>query len=146
MPFFHDQSRDQLRQMYVEAWRKRRERIPMEPLEAQIADVIELHPEYQAALEDPEKVLDRDYTPEGGQSNPFLHMGLHLAVRDQIGTDRPNGIRQCFIDLAHKLQDEHAAEHAIIECLAEALWEAQRAGLPPNELAYLERVRALSRR
>jgi hypothetical protein len=146
MPFFHDQSRDQLRQMYVEAWRKRRERIPMEPLEAQIADVIELHPEYQAALEDPVKVLDRDYTPEGGQSNPFLHMGLHLAVRDQIGTDRPNGIRQCFIDLAHKLQDEHAAEHAIIECLAEALWEAQRAGLSPNELAYLERVRALSRR
>lgn len=146
MPFFHDQSRDQLRQTYIEAWRKRRERLPMEPLEAQISDVIELHPEYQAALENPDRVLDRDYAPEGGQSNPFLHMGLHLAVRDQIGTDRPPGIRQCFIDLAHKLGDEHGAEHQMIECLAEALWEAQRSGQPPNELAYLERVRALARR
>ena len=146
MPFFHDQSRDQLRQMYITAWRKRRERIPMEPLEAQIADIIELHPEYQAALDDPDRVVDQDYTPEGGQSNPFLHMGLHLAIRDQIGTDRPTGIRQCFVDLATKLQDEHAAEHQMIECLAEALWDAQRSGLPPNEHAYLERVRGLARR
>jgi len=146
MPFFHDQSRDQLRQMYIEAWRKRRERLPMEPLEAQIADVIELHPEYHAALEDPDRVLDRDYSPEGGQSNPFLHMGLHLAVRDQIGTDRPPGIRQSFIDLARRLGSEHEAEHEMIECLAEALWEAQRTGRPPNEQAYLERVRSVARR
>lgn len=146
MPFFHDQSRDQLRQVYIEAWRKHRERLPMEPLEAQIADVIDLHPEYQTALEDPDRVLDRDYSPEGGQSNPFLHMGLHLAVRDQIGTDRPPGIRQCFVDLANKLGDEHEAEHRMIECLAEALWESQRSGLPPNEQTYLERVRALARR
>ncbi len=146
MPFFHDQSRDQLRQMYIDVWRKRSDGVPMEPLEAQIADVIELHPEYQGALSDPDSVLDRDYTPEGGQSNPFLHMGLHLAVREQIGTDRPLGIRQCFIDLATKLQDEHAAEHQMIEALAEALWEAQRAGMPPNEQTYLERVRSLARR
>lgn len=132
--------------MYIDTWRKRRERIPMEPLEAQIADVIELHPEYQAALENPERVLDRDYTPEGGQSNPFLHMGLHLAIREQIGTDRPSGIRQCFMDLASKFGEEHEAEHRMIECLAEALWEAQRSGLPPNEHAYLERVRMLLRR
>jgi hypothetical protein len=146
MPFFHDQSRDQLRRMYIDTWRKRRERIPMEPLEAQIADVIELHPEYQAALENPERVLDRDYTPESGQSNPFLHMGLHLAIREQIGTDRPSGIHQCFMDLASKFGEEHEAEHRMIECLAEALWEAQRSGLPPNEHAYLERVRMLLRR
>src|SRR5688572_9560660 len=106
MPFFHDQSPDQLRQVYIEAWRKRRERLPMEPLEAQIADVIELHPEYQTPREDPERGFDLDYSPEGGQSNPFLHMGLYLAVRDQIGTDRPLGIRQCFVDLANKLSDE----------------------------------------
>src|SRR5688500_18476706 len=114
MPFFHDQSRDQLRQMYIETWRKRRERLPMEPLEAQIADIIELHPEYQAALQDPDRVLDRDYSPEGGQSNPFLPMGLHLAIREQIGTDRPQGIRQCFVDLANKIGDEHGAEHQMI--------------------------------
>jgi hypothetical protein len=144
MPFFHNQSRDQLRQVYVDAWRKHRERLPMEPLEAQIADVVALHPEYHAQLEKPEAALARDFTPEGGQSNPFLHMGLHLAVREQVATNRPNGIRAAFEQLAQRYGDAHAAEHAIIECLAEALWEAQRAGRMPDEQAYLERVRSLA--
>ena len=116
----------------------------MEPLEMQIADVIELHPEYHAALERSETVLDRDYTPEGGQSNPFLHMGLHLAVRDQIATDRPSGIRKAFEALASRMGSTHDAEHRIIECLAEALWEAQRAGRAPDEMAYLQRVQRLT--
>jgi len=140
MPFFDNQSRDQLRRMYVEAWRKRREGLPIEPLEAQVADVIALHPEYHAALERGDDALDRDYTPEGGQSNPFLHMGLHLAVRDQIATDRPAGIRKAFQTVAAHLGSEHEAEHRIIECLAEAMWEAQRSGRPPDETAYLQRV------
>src|SRR6188768_3590042 len=105
MPFFDTQSRDQLRNVYIEAWRKRREGLPMEPLEMQVADVIELHPEYQAALTDPQRVLDGDYSPEGGQSNPFLHMGLHLAVRDQLATDRPLGIRKAFAAVAKRTGD-----------------------------------------
>ena len=117
----------------------------MEPLEAQIADLIELHPEYQAALEDPDRVLDRDYAPEGGQSNPFLHMGLHLAIREQVGTDRPSGIRQAYVDIARRLGSEHDAEHQMIELLAQAMWEAQRNGLPPDETRYLEQIRRLAR-
>jgi hypothetical protein len=145
MPFFDTQSRDELRNVYIEAWRKRREGLPMEPLEMQVADVIELHPEYQAALTDPQRVLDRDYSPEGGQSNPFLHMGLHLAVRDQLATDRPPGIRAAFNAVVTHLGEPHDAEHQLIECLAETLWESQRAGRPPDENAYLERVRGVSR-
>jgi hypothetical protein len=144
MPVFDTQSRDQLRRAYIEAWRKHREGVPMEPLEAQIADVVALHPEYQAALERPDDVLDRDYSPDGGQSNPFLHMGLHLAVRDQLNTDRPPGIRAAFEALAARLSSPHDAEHQIIERLAEALWEAQRAGRPPDEQAYLRRIRELA--
>ena len=140
MPFFDNQSRDQLRRVYIEAWRKRREGLPIEPLEAQVADVIALHPEYHAALERGDDALDRDYTPESGQSNPFLHMGLHLAVRDQIATDRPAGIRKAFQSVAARLGSEHEAEHRIIGCLAEAMWEAQRSGRPPDEAAYLQRV------
>ena len=140
MPFFDNQSRDELRRVYVEAWRKRRAGLPVEPLEAQVADVIALHPEYHAALERAEDALGRDYTPEGGQSNPFLHMGLHLAVRDQIATDRPAGLRQAFEALAQRVGSAHEAEHRIIECLAEAMWEAQRSGRPPDEAAYLQRV------
>lgn len=144
MPFFDNQSRDELRRVYVEAWRKRRAGLPSEPLEAQVADVIALHPEYHAALERGEDALARDYTPEGGQSNPFLHMGLHLAVRDQIATDRPPGLRKAFENLAQHTGSAHEAEHRIIECLAEAMWEAQRAGRPPDESAYLEAVRRLT--
>lgn len=127
--------------MYAEAWRKHRARLPSEPLEAQVADVIALHPEYQQLLEG--AALERDYTPEGGQSNPFLHMGLHLAVRDQIATDRPPGIRQAFDAIARRVGTAHDAEHQIIECLAEALWEAQRTGRPPDEHKYLEAVKRL---
>jgi hypothetical protein len=146
MPIFDNQSRDELRRAYIDAWRKRRKGLPTEPLEAQIADVIELHPEYQAALEQPDRALDRDYTPAGGQSNPFLHMGLHLAVRDQLATDRPLGIRQAFAAVAKRADSTHDAEHQVIECLAETLWEAQRSARPPDEIQYLARVRALSGR
>ena len=109
----------------------------------QVADVIALHPEYHPMLEHPDEAVDRDYSPEGGQSNPFLHMGLHLAVREQVATDRPAGIRPAFTALATRTGSDHEAEHRIIECLAEAIWNAQRSGLPPDEAAYLERVRRL---
>jgi hypothetical protein len=144
MPFFHNQNRDELRSFYMEAWRKHRERVPMEPLEAQIADVIAQHPEYHSVLENA-AALDKDYTPESGQSNPFLHMGLHLAIREQVATDRPQGIKLAFAAAVKKFGSSHDAEHQMIECLAEALWDAQRSGRAPDEMAYLERVRQIAR-
>jgi hypothetical protein len=145
MPFYADQSRDQLRQVYVDAWRKHREGVPMEPVEAQVADIVALHPEYHPILESTQAPLQTDYSPAGGQSNPFLHMGLHLAVRDQIATDRPAGIRAAYVAAAKRAGSEHDAEHQFIECLAETMWEAQRSGLPPDEKVYLERILRLSR-
>ncbi|MCJ7451187.1 MAG: DUF1841 family protein [Steroidobacteraceae bacterium] len=144
MPIFHDQDRSSLRRGYVEAWRKRREALPLEPLEHQIADVVELHPEYHAVLEQDTDALQRDYAPEGGQSNPFLHMGMHLAIREQVSTNRPAGIAAIHAALAAQLGSVHEAEHRMIECLGEALWRSQRSGLPPDEAAYLEALRKLS--
>ena len=86
-------------------------------------------------------MLERDYTPEAGQSNPFLHMGMHLAIREQVGTDRPAGIRAVHSALAARLGGIHEAEHVMIECLGEALWNAQRAGVAPDEARYLEDLR-----
>jgi hypothetical protein len=143
MPLFNDAGRDQLRAFFFEAWRKRRERLPASPLELLIGDVIELHPEYHALLEDPDGAVDRDWRPESGDSNPFLHMGLHIAIREGAAADRPAGIAALRTTLITRAGDEHAAEHALLECLAETLWEAQRAGLPPDEQRYLERVRRL---
>jgi hypothetical protein len=143
MPFFHDQGRASLRRMYLEAWRKHRESLPVEPVEDQIIRVVSLHPEYAQLLESEPAALDREYTPEQGQTNPFLHMGLHLAIREQVATDRPAGIAVVHRSLAARLGDVHEAEHAMIERLGEALWNAQRAGLPPDEAQYLESLRRL---
>ena len=136
------QDRGELRQMYADAWQKRRDNLPLSPLEMQIADVIEMHPEYHAEIASGD--LDKDYTPDGGRTNPFLHMGLHLGIREQVSTDRPAGIAAVHRVVTAKHGDAHAAEHAMIECLAETLWEAQSNNQPPDEAKYLERLRRLA--
>jgi hypothetical protein len=139
--------RGDLRRMYREAFDAARRGRPLEPLQAMIADVVALHPEYHALLadEDPQ-ALARDWTPEEGELNPFLHMGLHLAVREQCATDRPAGIAALRDRLAQSLGDMHEAEHRMMEVLGEALWQAQRAGRPPDEAAYLEALRRIAPR
>jgi len=137
------QDRNQLRTMYAEAWRKQCERLPMSPLEAQIAAIVELHPEYHADVTSDD--LDLDYTPDGGQTNPFLHMGLHLGIREQVSTNRPPGIANIHEELRVKFGDAHAAEHQMIDCLAETLWDAQNQNRAPDEKKYLERLRRLTR-
>lgn len=135
------EDRGELRRMYAEAWRKRTAGEPLSPLEAQIADVIAEHPEYHDAMG--EDALSHDFSPEEGRSNPFLHMGLHLALREQVATDRPAGIAAVHGRVAARKGDAHLAEHAMIEILAETLWEAQRSGRPPDERQYLDRLRKL---
>lgn len=134
------QDRNELRRMYADAWRKYSEKLPLSPLESQIATVIADHPEYEAAVTGD---LDKDFTVEGEQTNPFLHMGLHLGIREQVATNRPAGIKAVFEQLAARLGDAHPAEHQMIDCLAETLWEAQRSQQPPDELQYLESLRKL---
>lgn len=135
------QDRGELRRMYADAWRKRCDGEVLSPLESQIARVIEDHPEYHALFAEFEE--EAEYTVERGESNPFLHMGLHLAIRDQVATDRPQGIRTVFESLVAKLDDAHTVEHRMLDCLAESLWESQTRNLPPDESQYLERVKRL---
>lgn len=135
------QDKGELRQMYVDAWRKAMTGATLSPLEAQIAKVVSDHPEYQALMN--EASVDASFTPEGGQTNPFLHMGLHLAVREQVATDRPPGIAALFNSLLVRTGDVHEAEHQALDCLAETLWEAQGNNVAPDEDAYLERLRKL---
>ena len=143
MPFFHDQDRSGLRRRYLEAWRRHHAGVPLEPLEHQLVTVIEQHPEYHSLLADDSLALGRNYAPESGQSNPFLHLGLHLAIREQVATDRPPGIAAIHRKLSGRLGDAHEAEHRMLERLGEALWQAQRSGLPPDEATYLESLRRL---
>ena len=134
------QDRNELRKMYADAWEKHNAQQALSPLETQIAQVISEHPEYHGTVTGD---LDKDFTVEGAATNPFLHMGLHLGIREQVATNRPAGISVVFEQLANKRGDAHEAEHRMIDCLAETLWEAQRDQRPPDELHYLESLRKL---
>lgn len=133
-------SRDQARQFLVDAWQKRRESLPATPLETLAADIVALHPEYHALLEDP-AALDREWTPEDGAMNPFLHLSLHLAVEEQLSIDQPPGIRAAFETRLRQHGERHAALHDVLDCLGETLWRAQRDRQPPDGVAYLECIR-----
>lgn len=141
MPPFDSHTRDELRRTYSEAWRKYLAHAPLTPLEAMITDVIGAHPEYQAMVADAGAALAYEPGGMGGAENPFLHMGLHLAVRDQVSIDRPPGVRELHRLLQARVGDLHRAEHVLMEALGETLWQAQRAGGPPDEGHYLDLAR-----
>ncbi len=130
-------SRDEARRFLVEAWSKHRAKQPLSGLEQLAAGLVALHPEYHAVIENPERFADRDWNPEAGEANPFLHLSLHLAVAEQIGIDQPPGIRAQFERLRAARGDEHAALHAVLECLGEVMWSAQRHGTPPDAALYI---------
>ena len=135
------QDRATLRLFFVEAWAKARTGEALEPLEAQIAQIVRMHPEYHPLLESDEDVLDREWLPELGESNPFLHLALHTAVLEQVTTDRPPGIRKLHQTIVANTGDVHEAEHRIMECLAQTIWHIQAEGKPFDEQAYLECIR-----
>lgn len=136
------QNRQQIRQMYFDVWAKMTMSSPLSSLEKVIASVIELHPEYHALFSKPDK-LDQDYFVEHGETNPYLHMGLHISLHEQVQTNRPAGIRDIYQQLLIKTASQHDADHLMIECLAESLWQAQKQGAAPSEADYLASLRAL---
>lgn len=136
------QSREDIRQAFCTIYSKLQNSERLDPLEQQIADVINLHPEYHSLLVDIDTALEHEFTPEQGQTNPFLHMGMHLAIREQVSTDRPAGIREYYSHLITKL-GKPETEHRIMECLGTSLWEAQRNNSLPDEQAYLECIHRL---
>ena len=136
------QSRDEIRQIYLKVWQKMQNQSVLEPMEAIIADVVKLHPEYHPLLEKGESVVEKDFSPEDGQTNPFLHMGMHITLREQAGGDRPAGIQAIYQKLVQQ-KGMHETEHAMMECLGQALWNAQRLNQMPDENAYLACLRQL---
>lgn len=137
-------SREQARAFFFDTWRQYRAGAPLSGLQAMALELILLHPEYHPVLEQSERTREREYLPELGETNPFLHLSLHLALEEQLSIDQPPGIAERFAALLARHGERHAALHAALDCLAEMVWRAQREGLPPDGAAYLECLRRKS--
>jgi hypothetical protein len=130
-------TRDEARRFLAAAWTKHRNGEPLEGLERTVVEIVALHPEYHPLLADAH-ALEREWSPESGSVNPFLHLSLHLAVAEQLAIDQPAGIRAEFERLRASRGDAHAALHAVLECLGEVVWQAQRLGTGPDAALYLD--------
>jgi len=130
-------TRDQSREFLFDLWAKHQAKAPLTPLESMALAIVIEHPEYHAVLEDRESHLDRDWKPEGGETNPFLHLMMHVAIEEQASIDHPPGIRAAIEALARRRGSLHEALHEVMECLAEAIWQAQRHGAGFDNAAYL---------
>jgi hypothetical protein len=131
-------SRDQARQFFFDTWAKYRRGEALGGLEQTALAIILMHPEYQSLLDDPERNLQRDYQPDAGAVNPFLHLSLHLAVAEQLSIDQPPGIARRYRALSGRVRSEHDALHSVLECLGETVWQAQRSETAPDAQAYLD--------
>ena len=144
----YNPSRDQVRQFFFDTWAKFKQHLPLTDLEKIAIEVIQMHPEYHAILDAPERYMQQQYFPEMGETNPFLHMSLHLSVIEQINIDQPIGIRAIYNKLCshHTHEDpqqsRHHALHELVECLAEAIWQSQRNNTPLDSASYLQLLNA----
>lgn len=131
-------SREQARQLFFDTWRKYRQREILSGIETIALEVILLHPEYQSFLDDADRYQGKDYLPEMGDTNPFLHMSMHLAIKEQLSINQPIGICERFARLQRNTGSEHAATHQVMECLAEMIWQAQRNQSAPDAAIYFD--------
>ena len=135
-------TRDQARDFFFDLWAKSRAKSPLTALESQALAILLEHPEYHGVLDDPERYREREWRPEGGEANPFLHLSMHLAIEEQLSIDQPPGIREAVTALARRRDSEHDARHDVMECLAEQIWQAQRNAQPFDNASYLDCLRA----
>ncbi len=136
-------TREEVRRFFCDTWKKKTDNHILTPMETLASDWMTQHPEYHNLLSNPEDALTQDYTPERGETNPFLHLSMHLSISEQISIDQPPGIKEVAEKLAKKLGSEHQAQHAMMECLGQVMWEAQREGQPLNPEKYLEALKML---
>ena len=134
-------SQEDVRRFFCGVQAKARAGQVLDALETLASGWLQEHPEYAGDLADADAAVARVYDGAGGQSNPFLHLSMHLSIAEQISIDQPPGIRAAFLSLAQRLGSEHEAHHQIMECLGEMIWNSQRSGLPPDGAAYVECVK-----
>jgi hypothetical protein len=136
-------TREEVRRFFCDTWKKKNNGQILDSMETLASDWISDHPEYHSLLANPESALAQDYNPERGETNPFLHLSMHLSISEQISINQPPGIKEIAEKLCKKLGSEHEAQHLMMECLGQVMWESQREGKPLNPENYLEALRKL---
>lgn len=134
------------RQTYFKVWQKHHLNEKLEPFEKKLLQLIQEHPEYHEIFEHPEKYADHTFTAENNEENPFLHLGLHLALLEQVSTNRPKGITAVYKDILHAMGDAHHAEHHIMDILAAHIWQMVDQQKQPDEKTYLKQLKKLLKR
>ena len=132
--------RSKQRQYLKQAWEKYTSQEQLEPLELQLSKIVEQHPEYQNLI----KNLDSEYFPEQGNTNPYLHINLHLTLQDQITMDQPKGIRDIHSQLIVKIKDAHEVEHMMMEHIAEMIFNAQKNNAAFDLDGYIQALKPVS--
>lgn len=133
-------NRELYRQAFYQAWQKHLKKLPLDAVEAQMVEVLILHPEYHHLFAQSTDFSKQEFAIE---ENPFFHLSLHIALLEQVRMDRPAGIQTIYRDLMIMAENKHDVLHQMMRCLAEMLWEAQKNGTIPDESIYLEKLRAL---
>ncbi|MEI8362105.1 MAG: DUF1841 family protein [Betaproteobacteria bacterium] len=141
----YNPSRDQARQFLFDAWAKFKQHSILSDLEKIAVEVIQMHPEYHVILDSPARYMHQQYFPEMGETNPFLHLSLHLSVIEQISINQPIGITRIYDRLQQQYNESHLAQHDLLECLAETIWQAQRNGQPLDSETYLNLLKQKSK-
>ncbi|AUZ04077.2 MULTISPECIES: DUF1841 family protein [Vitreoscilla] len=140
----YDVNTHDVRRYFAHVWQNRLNPLQLDALQQKALRIIEAHPEYQVYLENIEDYLDKNWTPEEGQTNPFLHLSLHLSIQEQVGINQPFGIRTIHQKLVGMYNDNWVkAEDEMMEALVETIWQAQRHNQGLDVNAYMTRLRRL---
>lgn len=130
-------SQADVRRFFCSVYAKARSGEALEAIEIIASQWLDEHPEYHADFADADAALEKMYDVEGGRTNPFLHLSMHLSISEQCSIDQPSGIRQAVELLTARRNSLHDAHHEAMDCLGQMVWESQRAGRPPDGHAYI---------
>ena len=136
--FFQD--RKQQREFLAKSWQKYTTNKTLDPLEEQLASIIITHPEYHELIEN----IESEYFPKQGEINPFLHINLHLALRDQLSINQPKGIKEVHQKLIDQYKDPHVVEHLMMECIVEMIYISQKNNTTMDQESYLNCIVSLT--
>ena len=131
-------TREQVRQFFFDTWADYRAGRPLTGSAAVALEALLTHPEYHAILDNPARYLAREYPPELGETNPFLHLSMHVSIAEQLSIDQPPGVRMRYEKLLSHYGDAMKVQHDMMDCLAEMIWQAQRNNTAYDPSAYLQ--------